>query len=455
MTSTWRIVAVVGILMATLAGVAGAQNNENALLELLIRKGTISRAEADEVQAQWDKQIATQVAQYQKIKVASWRDRLSFAGSLTLRGENIDFEPGLGSSRSRFLAQLRLGIEATLGDWVIIGAGLSTGGESPVSGYQTLQDTFSKKEIRLDLAYAVIQPPSWDWLKVTGGKMRQIVWQPDHGAALQYDTDARPEGVAEQFAWRFGDRQQFSFFANFGQFVLEEVERNQGDQYLLEQQLGASAQWPALKLIGAIGYTQTLNLDELGVRGGGNTRAASTSPNLGNATRVTGTATNYLADFEVVSLRAEAAWQFRQGPLLGTPGRLTLSGEYMRNLASAYDSLAGSTESASPDQRTGWTVQLALGESRTKGQWRLSYQYMRLEADAVWDALADSNWGTGGTDREGHVVKATYQVQDWWQLMFRVFVTEKISDRPNTRHNLLGTAGESMVRWHLDSQWKF
>jgi hypothetical protein len=86
----------------------------------------------------------------------------------------------------------------------------------------------------------------------------------------------------------------------------------------------------------------------------------------------------------------------------------------------------------------------------------VGYQYKYLEADAVWDAITDSDWGNGGTDRKGHVIKAAYNVLDWWQIGGTAFITEKISNRPNSvAHNTQGVAGEEELRIQADMVFKF
>ena len=100
-------------------------------------------------------------------------------------------------------------------------------------------------------------------------------------------------------------------------------------------------------------------------------------------------------------------------------------------------------------------MQLAFGEAKKKGQWLVAYQYKHLEADATFDALTDSDWGNGGTDRKGHAIRGTYNFTDWWQFTVSAFVTEKISDRPNAGRNQNGLAGEDHFRLLVDNVLKF
>jgi hypothetical protein len=443
-----------------------AADKGDALLDLLIKKGTITQEEAAQVKAEWDNQLAATITKQDKTKVAGWIDEMKWSGDLRLRAEFFDNEDQTSTiDRWRYRFRLRFGLETKFQDWATLGLRLATGGEDPVSSNQSFQDTFSRKSIGLDLAYVTLQPPDVDWVKVTGGKMNNPIWQSSVSSPLVWDHDVTPEGIAEQFTWKFGDKKQHRLFANFGQFVLDEVSGDSNDPYLLEFQAGAQTKLGPVKLTAAGGYYQTFNLDMMGVASGSQPAGAatpgaqSTSPNRGNATRqvISGTSTNlfYLDDFQVVYGRAEAAVTVCEKPFLGTPSVLTFSGEYLHNLAGDYETLTGSTQTLSPDQTDGWAVQAAFGGNKKKGEWQVAYQYKHLEADATWDAISDSDFGLGGTDRKGHVVKASYNIRDWWQLGLAAFITEKISSRPNSGENTRGLSGEELLRAQMDSAFKF
>ena len=109
----------------------------------------------------------------------------------------------------------------------------------------------------------------------------------------------------------------------------------------------------------------------------------------------------------------------------------------------------------SSEQTDGYSVQVAFGKAKQKGTWALVYQYKYQEADVTWDAITDSDWGLGGTDRKGHVVAYRYQLQDWWQLGIKAFITEKISNRPSSGHNTRGNGTDDLLRIQADTIFKF
>jgi hypothetical protein len=441
-----KIVTALGMGVALCLGHSAHAQGTDAILDLLLRKGVITDQEAAELKKQVDADLARMIDRSEKTRLAKWIQEMKWSSDLRLRAEYFDFEDKLPSGetpsadRLRYRIRLRLGFESKLQDWATIGVRLATGGDDPVSSNQSFTDTFKRKPFNLDLAYVTIHPPGWDWVSVTGGKMKNPIWQTGISSPLHYDHDVTPEGIAEQFSWQLGENKQHKLFANLGQFVLKEVSGDVNDQYLFEFQGGWQSKLDPVSITVAGGYSITSNLDRLG---------PGDSPNRGNAT-VGGM---YLDDFRVANARGELSWTLRKEPWLGTPCVLTFSGEYMKNLNDRFKS--SSLIPVDPDQTEAYSGQVAFGGSRRKGEWQLAYQYKHLEADATWDAITDSDWGSGGTDRKGHVIKAAYNLQEWWQLGFTAFITEKISDRPNSGNNQRGLRGEDLLRVQMDTVFKF
>jgi len=451
-----KAISLAAMLLAG-AEFASAQSAD-ALLDLLTKKGVISQREANDVRAQLDAQTAAAVEAYSKTKASSFLDSLKFSGDLRLRAEYFDNEDQASDrDRTRFRYRLRLQIEAQLPEWAKIGLRLASGDGDPVSTNQTMTDTFKKKPITVDAAYVTIMPPGLNWVSVTGGKMDLPIWQPKFNSPMVYDFDVTPEGIAEQINLALGDKQQHRVFANFGQFPLKEISSNLNDPFLMDFQAGIEAKFggsdvaknPRLRIAASGGYLLTQGLTDQ--TGSSASYRIGDSPNLGNATGAGASTNNWLGDFNVLYARGEVGVLLSERPFLGTPALLTVSGEYDTNLKGVYGDLAD-------DQTDGWTVQVAFGEAKKKGQWQVAYQFKHLEADAVWDALTDSDFGTGGTDRKGHIVKGAYNVQDWWQLGIAAIITEKISNRPNSGHYMVGAIGasdEELVRLQFDSVFKF
>lgn len=462
-----RWVAVLAFLAVSCLLLSVAQASSDALLKKLVEKKVLTQAEADELRSELKKEDAQTYDNFDKVKVANWIKEMKWSGDLRLRYEYIDNEDQSNKNdRTRFRFRLRFGVETMLADWAKLGIRFATGGDDPVGTNQSLQDTFSRKPIAIDLAYATLTPPGTDVISVTAGKINNPIWQPSLNSPMQYDYDVTPEGIAEQVQWKFGDKKQHRVFANFQQVVLDEVGGDANDPYLLDFQGGGEAKIGPVKVAAAGGFSRTFNLQNMAVISANqpstatvpSTVAQSSSANRGNATRQpggAGTTLFYLDDFTVVYGRGELTWTICPKPFLGTPSVLLFSGEYIHNLSDQYDNLSGSDQIKSPGQVDGWTAQVGFGGAKKKGEWQVVYQYKYLEADSTWDAVSDSDFGLGGTDRKGHVIRAAYNLREWWQLGFGATVTEKISSRPNSGENTRGNAGSDLLRAQADTLFKF
>jgi hypothetical protein len=129
-------------------------------------------------------------------KSSSLTDRIKFKGDLRYRHELIDEEGKDQRNRQRIRA--RIGLDARLTRNVSLGFQLASGSDDPISTNQTLDEGFSTKDIRLDMAYFDLHTGDGSF-KLLGGKIgtpftivgkNQLIW----------DSDLRPEGLAAQIS---------------------------------------------------------------------------------------------------------------------------------------------------------------------------------------------------------------------------------------------------------------
>ena len=311
---------------------------------------------------------------------SSWTETVELAGDLRYRHETIN-EAGL-SVRHRARIRARLGVTSDVADNVSVGFGLTTGGDNPISGNQTLGDGFSHKAIDLDYAY-------FDWgltedLNLVGGKMRNPFYRPARHYLL-YDEDLTPEGLALHY-------DSGRFFGNFGGFWADE--RRADDDSIM---LGAQA-----------GYRGTVG-NGTGLIAGVSYYTFSNTQGFppfffaaGNQLDAFG---NYLTGFDEVELFGEVNFV-----LAGRPA--TFFADYVTNTATnAFDD--------------GFAVGAAYGDASAPGSWDLSYSYQDLQANAVVASFSDSDWGGGGTDAKGHTFRTNYVLPGGWKFRFTYFLNER------------------------------
>ena len=314
----------------------------------------------------------------------SWNERIKLKGDFRLRYENID-EAGR-ADRNRDRVRARAAIIAAVNDDVEVGLGLASGGDDPVSTNQTLGSGGSTKDLRLDLAYF-----KWSGLAHTsiyGGKFKNPLYKPD-GHSLLWDGDWTPEGLG--LAWARGD-----YFVNLLGTWLESDSRNQ-TEFSWATQAGFSK-----SMAGGATLTAGLGFHHFGTAGKG-TFYGDDDDFFGNS--FDPASLSYLHDYDQLELFADLGFEIN-----GRPARLFL--EYVQNLdASAFD--------------TGFATGFKYGSASAQGGWEFAYAYQDLEADAAFGLLADSDFGGGGTDARGHLLKGGYGIAKNWQANLTYFVNER------------------------------
>ena len=59
---------------------------------------------------------------------------------------------------------------------------------------------------------------------------------------------------------------------------------------------------------------------------------------------------------------------------------------------------------------TAYALGAKIGAAKQKGEWEASWTWQDIEADAVIGTFNDSDFGGGGTDSEGHMIKGKYSL---------------------------------------------
>ena len=322
--------------------------------------------------------------------VPDWVQNIKISGDFRYRHEHLDSEDAStgrwrnGVDRNRMRA--RLMIEAIINDDWDLALRIATGSDkSPISTNQDLEDSFSKKDIWLDLAYFTWHPAAQEGLKVFGGKMKNVFYRPGK-SELFWDSDLNPEGLAAQYVMPLSDVDQLFF--NGGGFWVDESTSGVdtslwGAQTYWKHTIGNSDY-----VLAGAGYYDYANL-----LGRGNLAFTWNEDNtsfVGNTSSGGGSPV-FVSDYNIFEGFAEYGFQCGGMPL-------AVFGDYAQNTV------------ASTSEDTGWLIGCKLNKAKEPGSWELRYDYRDLEADAVVGAMSESDWLSGGTDGKGHKFGLKYQL---------------------------------------------
>ena len=314
---------------------------------------------------------------------SSWVDRVSFYGDLRLRYEDLDEEGNADAGRDRERGRARIGLKADVSPNVKLIMGLATGGDNPVSRNVSGDGGFTTKEIGIELMY--IDWQATDQLSFYAGKMKNPLFKAG-SVPLIWDGDLNPEGGAAKFA-------SGMFFANVGLFTVEE-RSGDDDSALRAIQGGIETQiGEAGKLTAGLGYFEYTNTI-------GNEPFYNGSPK-GNTVDAEG---NYVYDYKNTEVFAQFDMKLANWPF------------------QVYAHYTVNNEVDVED--TAYAFGAKLGSAKKQGSQQVSYTYQDIEADAVIGTFNDSDFGGGGTDSSGHMLKYKYMLRDSISLGGTLFVNE-------------------------------
>jgi hypothetical protein len=314
---------------------------------------------------------------------SNWADTMRWLGDFRYRYESFDIEGQPDRNRNRIRARAALIADVTA--TTEIGFGLASGGDDPVSSNQTLGGGGSSKELRIDLAY-------FDWsglanTHVYGGKFKNYIHRSGNNGLL-WDGDWRPEGTG--IKW-----ENDLFFANgLGTWIESDSKKEQSFAYLTQAGI-------KIPVGDAVTLTAGIAYHHFETRGNGSF-FGDDDDFFGNSfDPVTHT---YLYDYEEVELFADLGFRLFGQPVL-------VFANYVQN-------------QAVDDNDTAYAFGLKYAKAKYKGQWDFAYVYQNLEADSVLGLLTDSDFGSGGTDSKGHIIKGNYAIVENINAGFTYFINE-------------------------------
>lgn len=319
-SAKWLASAACALTLLVAPGVAAAQERPTDpstvdILEVLVDKGVLTRADADAVlgearkraesreavvrvpyvpealRDQIKEEVRAEVIQTAKAegwaqpgsRRPSWLDSLDFSGDIRVRGEgllfqgtntplvidtnavNADGEYGVLEvlpfrntidNRVRGRVRARFGVDAQVTEMVSAGIRFATGTlEDSNSTNATLSGSFGRYQVGLDRAFIKVKPFGKDSAlrdtKLVFGKFDN----PFLSTEAIFDRDLQFEGAVGKLAYSFGEGNDApTIFATGGAFPLEEYEFTARDKYLFAGQAGFAGEVVdgfRLKLAGA------------------------------------------------------------------------------------------------------------------------------------------------------------------------------------------------------------
>ena len=360
----------------TQAALEQSQAELLALKNNQLTQTTNSSATSEQIKQMIDSQLDSRKAEFSS---PEWVKNMQIKGDFRYRYELVDDDTKT-SDRQRSRIRARLGIYGKASDEFDYGFRLASGNdEAPTTTNEDLGNSFSKKQVWLDLAYFDYHPASIPGLNILGGKIKNPYYTVGN-SDLMFDTDVNPEGIAAKYSHKLNDSTEL--FAAFGGYYLQE-RNTEAETSMFGLQAGLKHDFDKEKgtrLVIGGGYYDYGNIE-------GTTLNYSTTNFFGN----TSSCGKFASDFNIIQAFAEYGLKFRKIPV-------KIFADYAYNIA------------CDTDHDTAFLYGFAIGDNKNAGDWQLSYNYRNVEADSIVGVLAERTFGGGGTDVKGHKLSLGYQI---------------------------------------------
>jgi hypothetical protein len=142
-------------------------------------------------------------------------------------------------------------------------------------------------------------------------------------------------------------------------------------------------------------------------------------------------------------------------PFFGTQNVLTLGGSYVNTPREDFEQSGIWSQPLTLDQMDGVIGELSFGEARKQGEWQLTFRYKLMTMDTEWQAIADANTGLAFSDRRSQVLKASYNLREWWKLGIAAVVEDRAGAAPGAELPTFGLSGQQGLGFQVDTSLKF
>ena len=107
------------------------------------------------------------------------------------------------------------------------------------------------------------------------------------------------------------------------------------------------------------------------------------------------------------------------------------------------------------DEMHGMVAEIGFGDATKKGEWQLRFKRKLMTTDSSWTAITDAAHNVTLSDRRSQVLKASYNLTDWWQVGVSGLVEDRVGSENNLNIIPIGPHNGQALGVQLDTVFKF
>jgi polyhydroxyalkanoate synthesis regulator phasin len=409
-----------GLILISFMTQAAWAGEIDILVKKLVEKGILTPEEAEAIVAETKEELKKEMAEGKAETPPQWVQNIKFKGDLRVRyqGEKIDTDD---DARNRLRFRLRAGVEAKVLDNTNVAFGLASGESAdPRSTNQTFTDSFAKKSVWIDYAYAQWAPVKE--LTFTAGRMKNPFWLTSDNL---WSSNINPEGGALQANYKA--LPNLNLFLNNAMFVVDELGTDPDDPWMVGVQPGFDWYFVPEKANLRFAFSWYEMFNETG---------RTLDWTAGTNTLRPG---NDGLRYDYDELLLDGLLGFKE-PFSDIP--------YLGDCIHYVGIFANGVINPNPDEENlGGLIGFAFGDEKVskRGQWQIMTRYEYLGRDAWPDISLDSDTYGGRTNVKGPKVKLDVGLMDNVTAALTYYNTKLITGHGQHPQNL----------WQCDVNWKF
>ena len=134
---------------------------------------------------------------------------------------------------------------------------------------------------------------------------------------------------------------------------------------------------------------------------------------------------------------------------------LTLGGNYVTTPKEDYEMTGVCNQPLTLDEMHGVLAEIGFGDATKKGEWQLRYRQKLMTMDTAWQTATDAARGFSLSDRRSQVLKASYNLRDWWQVGVSALVEDRIGAETGVQPIPMGVHNGESLGFQIDTSFRF
>ena len=142
-------------------------------------------------------------------------------------------------------------------------------------------------------------------------------------------------------------------------------------------------------------------------------------------------------------------------PFLGAKSVLTFGADHAKTPKEDFEMTGLWTAPLNLEEMHGVVAEIGFGDAAKQGEWQLRFKRKLMTVDNSWKASTDAARNVGLSDNRSQVLKASYNLKDWWQVGVSGLIEDKAGADTGLDRIPFGLHSGQSLGFQVDTLFKF